>query len=253
MKLCAIIQARINSVRLPAKVLLDLEGKTVLERVVERVRAGKFIDEVVVATGSETDNFAIVELCQRSGINIFCGSENDVLDRFYQAALKYKAGQIIRVTADCPLIDPAVIDDVINLHLKEEADYSSNAIKESYPDGEDVEIMTLAALKNAWENACLRSQREHVTVYIRNNPSIFKICNLENEQNLSDKRWTLDEHRDYDFIKNIYKFLYQQNRLFGMKEILALLCRRPELELINRGIERNEGYCKSLKNDYKVK
>ena len=251
-RIIAIIQARVGSTRLPNKVLLDLEGKTVLEHVINRVSKGKLVGETVVATTVLEEDLKIVKLCSGKGVRAYCGSENDVLDRFYQAARLFGAGHVVRVTADCPLIDHEIIDDVLSLHLKKKSDYTSNIIKETFPDGEDVEVFTFEALKEAWESAELSSQREHVTPYIRNNPGIFKLANFSSPKDLSDKRWTLDEEEDYEFIRKIYGALYKKSKFFGMKEILGFLRSHPEYEKINSRMTRNEGYSKSLKNDKRV-
>lgn len=206
-----------SSTRLPGKVLLDLEGKPVLQHVIERVRLSKTIDKVIVATTDNTEGKEIEKLCIKIGAEVYRGSEDDVLDRFYQAVRGFKPDHIIRITADCPLIDPGVIDDIVKCHLKNSADYTTNTLKETYPDGEDVEVFTFKTLGKAWESACLKSEREHVTPYIRKNPSLFKLCNKEYEENISNKRWTLDEQRDYEFLKVIYKNLYKKDVFFGMK------------------------------------
>lgn len=245
----AIIQARVGSSRLPKKILLDLSGKTVLERVYERVKKSTLVDQVVVATTVNKDDLEVVRLCRNANMPVYCGSENDVLDRYYQAAKLFGAKNIIRVTSDCPLIDYRIIDKVIKLHLSKEADYTSNILEETFPDGQDVEVFTFSSLEKAWKEASLLSEREHVTPYIRKNKDIFKLKNLKNLENLSDMRWTVDEARDYEFIKKIYEHLYKDNPLFGMEEVLKVLEEKPELEEINRGIIRNEGYLKSLKND----
>lgn len=245
----AVIQARIGSKRLPAKVLLKIQGRTILEHVIERVRKSKLIDEAVVATTILEEDLKIVNLCSKIGIRVYCGSENDVLDRYFQAARLLSAKHIVRITADCPLMDPEIIDKVIRLHFSKKADYTSNIITETFPDGEDVEIFTFKALCKAWKKARLYSEREHVTSYIRKNPDLFKLVNMENKEDFSDKRWTLDEKVDYEFIKLIYRNLYRKNRLFGMDEVLRLLDTHPEYENINNKIKRNEGYIKSLKKD----
>lgn len=243
----AIIQARMGSTRLPAKVLLDLEDKTVLERVIERVKKSKFIQEAIVATTISKDDLKIVNLCAKMGIRVYCGSEDDVLDRYYQAARLLDRKHIVRITADCPLIDPKVIDRVIRAHLSKKADYTSNTIQETFPDGEDVEVFKFQTLKKAWEDAGLPSEREHVSPYIRKHQNLFRLENVSSEENLGRMRWTLDEKRDYKFIKLVYRKLYKKNRIFGMKETLRLLREHPEYQRINQGIKRNEGYLESLK------
>ena len=249
MSTIAIIQARMGSTRLPGKVLLNLEDKTVLEHVVNRVRFSKHVDDVVVATTISKDDLRIVELCANLGVSIYCGSEDDVLDRYYQAAKLFKADNIVRITSDCPVIDPKIVDGAIILHLKDNADYTSNTLKETYPDGQDVEIFTFASLRTAWKDAKLASEREHVTPYIRNHPDIFKHARLEYQKDLSQKRWTLDNAEDLEFLRLVYKYLYSKNSLFGMDDILALISEKPEIEKINQHIIRNEGYIKSLRED----
>ena len=187
-KIIVIIQARVGSTRLSSKVLLDLEGRTVLERVVERTKKSEFVSDVIVATTVAAADLKIADLCASKGIRAYRGSENDVLDRYYQAAKLFEASHVVRITADCPLIDPKVIDDVLKLHLKEKSDYTTNTIKETFPDGEDVEVFTFAALTKAWKDAALSSEREHVTPYIRNHPEIFKHSNLENRDCFAENR-----------------------------------------------------------------
>ena len=249
MSTIAIIQARMGSTRLPGKVLLNLEDKTVLEHVVNRVRSSKYVDDVVVATTVSKDDLRIVELCANLGVSIYCGSEDDVLDRYYQAAKLFKADNIVRITSDCPVIDSKIIDDAITLHLNNNADYTSNTLKETYPDGQDVEIFSFASLRTAWKDAKLTSEREHVTPYIRNHSDIFKHASLEYKDDLSQKRWTLDNTEDLEFLRLIYKYLYSKNPLFNMDDILALIEKKPDIEKINQHIIRNEGYLKSLRED----
>ncbi len=247
----AIIQARVGSTRLPGKVMLKIFNKTVLEHVVNRVKKSKKIDFVIVATTTNRLDSKISLLCKQKKIPVYRGDEEDVLDRYYQAAKIYQAENIIRITSDCPLIDPIIIDKVIRLHLKSGADYTTNTLKETYPDGEDVEVIKFATLKQAWERANLPSEREHVTPYIRKHSELFKIINLECEKNYCKKRWTLDNPEDFKFIIKIYENLYQKDHYFNVGKILRLLAQHPKLELINSYIKGNEGYAKSLKEDKK--
>jgi len=249
MEIIAIIQARMGSTRLPNKVLLDLEGKPVIEHVIERVKKSKLISEVIVATTFEKEDLPIVKLCARMGVRVFCGSEDDVLDRFYQAAKLIKPKHIVRITADSPVIDSEVIDKVIEGHLKENADYTSNDIKSTFPDGEELEIFTFESLKEVWKNADLISEREHVITYITARPERFKLANVENEIDISEKRWTLDNPEDWELISYLYKNLHPKNNLFGMEDILEFLKKNPKIEKVNKHLERNEGYQKSLKED----
>jgi len=248
-KATAIIQARMGSSRLPGKVLLKVMDKTILEYVVERVRKARNVGDLIIATTTKKDDLKIVNLAKKLGIKVFCGSEADVLERYYQAATLFKAKHIIRITSDCPLIDPGIIDNVIDSYFESEADYCTNSLSQTFPDGVDVELFSYGALKDAWENAKLLSEREHVTPYIKNNPDKFKIVSLKNSINLQDKRWTLDREEDFIFIRCILNKLYPKNPDFGMNDIIEFLKKNPYLENINEGIIRNEGYLKSLSND----
>lgn len=249
MDFLCIIQARTGSSRLSGKVLKSIEGKTVLEHVVSRAKKSSMISDVVVATTIEKSDLQIVRLCAEQGIRVFCGSEDDVLDRFYQCAKLLKPDNVIRITSDCPMIDPAIIDMVIQEHIDQKADYTSNSLTESYPDGEDVEVFKFSALTTAWHESALKSEREHVTPYIKKHNEIFKLFSVVSETDFSSKRWTLDKQKDFDFISIIFKALYNNNNYFGMNDILAFLLNNPEVEKINNSIERNEGYNKSLKED----
>lgn len=245
----ALIQARTGARRLPNKVLLKLRDKTVLEHVIARVQRAKTVNEAVVVTTVCPEDLKIVELVSRKGVRVMCGSENDVLDRYYQAARLLNARHVLRITADCPVMDPEVIDQVVNCYFKNKADYGSNALSQTFPDGLDVEVFSFEALAKAWKNAKLTSEREHVTPYIRNRQRLFKVVSLENAQNLGALRWTLDEPKDYELLKKIFDGLYAQDHFFGMEEILRYLERNPRLTEINARIIRNEGYAKSLKED----
>ena len=252
MNVISIIQARMSSSRLPNKVLLNLQGKTVLEHVVSRVARARHVSSVVVATTIKKEDLAIVKMCAGLGYSVFCGSENDVLDRFYQGARLFEADHVIRITADCPMMDPSLIDRVVDLHLETGSDYTANILEETFPDGEDIEVFTFKALKIAWEKANLTSEREHVTPFIRKNNRIFKLSNLRAPQNLSAKRWTIDNAEDYEFLQKVFGALYGQNPFFGMDEVLRVLEQHPEWERINTHITRNEGYQKSLMEDKKI-
>lgn len=245
----ALIQARTGARRLANKVLLDLCGKTVLEHVIDRVSRARTIDEAVVVTTVRKEDLKIVELVSRKGTRTLCGSEDDVLDRYYQAARLLNAQHIVRITADCPVIDADVIDQVVNYYFKSKADYCSNTITQTFPDGLDVEVFSFDALAKAWKNARLSSEREHVTPYIRNNARLFKVVSIEHPVNLGVHRWTLDEKKDYEFLSELFNGLYRKNAYFGMSDILKFLEKNPGLKSINTQITRNEGYARSLRND----
>ena len=241
-----IIQARISSTRLPEKVLLPLGGKSVLENVVERAKGAGRIGEIIVATSSGKDDDKIVRLCEEKGIKYFRGNLDDVLDRYYQAAKIFKAENICRITADCPLIDPEIIDQVAEEYLKGGYDYAANNHPvATYPDGFDVEIFSFKALEKAWREATLPSEREHVTAYIWNHPDKFKIYNVRNDIDLSSYRLTIDEDKDYELLKKIFKEVTD----LTTTNILKFLDEHQDIKNINTGIVRDEGYYKSLKKD----
>lgn len=249
MSIVAILQARASSSRLPNKVLKPILGIPMLQHQIERVSRSKLIDQLVVATSVEPSDDELSALLGRLGVRVYRGSLDDVLDRFYHAALDLKPSHVVRLTGDCPLMDPEVIDDVITHHLNTSADYTSNVSPPSFPDGLDVEVMTLSTLERAWNSANLASDREHVTSYIRKEASGFLVQNIENKQDLSALRWTVDELADFDFVSEVYAHLYQDNPEFSMLDILNLLVAKPELGAINQGYMRNEGYFKSLLKD----
>ena len=249
MKYLVLIQARCGSTRFPNKVLADLSGKSDLQRVIERVKNSKLIDEVMVITSIEKNNLPLIELCAKLQTRVFVGSEDDVLDRYYQAARLIKPEYVIRITADCPLFDWRYLDLAIE-QLKPETDYLAE-MTESFPDGLDIEIMKFSALKEAWENARMASEREHVTLYIRNHLDEYQVQNFECPiHGIGHKRWTLDEPADLELIEKIYgHFINLGKEDFATEDILGFLAENPQLEDINSMIGRNEGLRKSLNND----
>lgn len=248
-KIAVIIQARMGSTRLPKKVLSDIEGKSMLWHLVHRLKNSKFSPEIIIATTISEDDREILTLAEDFGIKSNAGSIDDVLDRFYQTALKQNPDIIVRITADCPLMDPEVFDKVLQFFLDGDFDYATNTLPPTYPDGLDVEVFSFKTLEKAWNEARLQSEREHVTPYIRKNPDLFKLGNITNEEDLSSMRWTVDEKEDLEFVKEIYKNLYPKKEVFLMDDILNLLKEKPELMKINDQYKRNEGYLMSLKKD----
>jgi len=251
-KVVSIIQARTGSTRLPRKVVLDLEGKTVLEHVITRSRFSRLTDQLVVATSINREDLAIVKICTDLGVSVYCGSEEDPLERYYQAARLFKAAHVVRIKADSPLIDPEIIDQAIASHLESGADYSSNTIFRTYPAGQDVEVLTIEALKRVWREATLMSDREHVTIYIAGHPEQFRSNHFQHHTDLSGKRWTMDRPEDYTLIRFIYQHLYRRNPIFGMAETLELLSHHREMETINQHIDIAEGVLISQRNDRAV-
>ena len=249
----AVLQARTSSSRLPNKVLSPILGRPMLERQIERVRRSRLIDRLIIATSDEKSDDPLADLCRQLKVDCFRGSLEDVLDRFYRAAEPHKAEHIVRLTGDCPLADPQVIDDVITFYLDGGYDYASNALRPTMPDGLDIEIFRFSALEKAWREARLPSQREHVTPFIHSQPQIFKLGSYTTEPDRSHLRWTVDEPADLAFVAEIYKRLYPRRPDFSTADILDLLDREPDLQKINSGFERNEGMKKSLAEDEKFK
>jgi spore coat polysaccharide biosynthesis protein SpsF len=239
MKTLIIVQARMGSSRLAGKVLLPLAGKTLLERMVERVSAAKLADEVVVATTTDAVDDRIETLCVNAGINVFRGHPTDLIDRHYKAALEYRAEAVVKIPSDCPLIDPAIVDTVLHYYFDNAArfDFVSNLHPATYPDGNDVEVMPLQILKTAWLEAAKDYEREHTTPFIWEQPDRFRIGNVEWERGLDysmSHRFTIDYPEDYRFISKVYDELYSDERpIFSMDDVLSLLLEKPEIYGIN--------------------
>ena len=250
MNTVAIIQARMSSSRLPGKVLLPLMGKPVLEHVVSRLKYATSLNEIFIATSTEADDDAIELWAKSNASPYYRGSLNDVLDRYYHAASFYKADTVVRITADCPVIDPYIVDEVV-FGFKKGA-FDAYGLSGEFPDGLDCQVFSFSALEKAWKEATLPSEREHVGPYIeKTHPELFKLGGLEKFSDLGHLRWTLDEERDYEFLNQIYEELYVADSLFVTDDILNLLKRRPELSEINSQITRNAGYLKSLEMESK--
>ncbi|MBI5141425.1 MAG: glycosyltransferase family protein [Nitrospirae bacterium] len=245
----AILQARVSSTRLPGKVLKNIINQPMLLRQIERIRRAGLIDKLIVATSIDQTDNPVEILCKDNDIAYYRGSLDDVLDRFYQAAKPFKADHIVRLTGDCPLTDPALIDDLISYHLHSGYDYISNTLEPTFPDGLDVEVFRCNCLEQAWKEAVLPSQREHVTPFIYQQSDRFKIGNFKNTVDLSRLRWTVDEPADFELISIIYNKLYSANPEFTTNDILALLDSYPVLKTMNTHYERNEGMKKSLDQD----
>ena len=247
MKVTAIIQARMTSSRLPGKVLLPLANKPVLEHIVERLSYCKMIDKIVIATSDQNTDDILSSYCKDNNLLCFRGDLEDVLDRYYQASKIYNADPIVRITGDCPVIDPEVVDKVITGYLS--GDFDIFGLSGEFPDGLDCTVFSFSAIEKAWNEAKLKSEREHVGPYIENNPKIFKKGKLELFKGLESYRWTLDESNDYEFLSIIFNKLYKPDSPFLTNEILKFIHDNPEMLKINDQIIRNEGYLKSLKDD----
>jgi spore coat polysaccharide biosynthesis protein SpsF len=229
-----------GSTRLPGKVMLDLAGKTVLERVIDRLNRVISPVSLIVATSLNDKDDPIVDLANSLGVPYFRGSEHDVLSRYYYAAMDFGAESIIRCNADCPLIDPLVVDKVISFYLEnvENYDYVSNILYPTYPTGMHCEAFSFDSLRQAHINSIDSLEREHVTPYIYRRPERFRLFNIARNGDLSHLRWTLDVKDDYIFISKIYDVLYKDNPHFGMDSVLKLLSIHPDWSSINGYISK---------------
>ncbi|MBI4522636.1 MAG: aminotransferase class III-fold pyridoxal phosphate-dependent enzyme [Deltaproteobacteria bacterium] len=252
-KIVAIIQARMRSSRLPGKVLADIVGQPMLWHVINRAKRVSSVDQVVVATSVSPEDDAIAKFCLRKQTEIFRGSEDDVLDRVYHAAKSKAADVVVRLTADCPLIDSQVIERVVSAYLHNGCDYMTNTLRYTFPDGLDTEVFSWPALELAWRDARSSTDREHVTSFFRTSGR-FKIGNVENEVDLSARhlRWTVDEPCDLELARAIYSRLGGCGAYFGLHKILKLLDTEPSLARLNRGVIRNHGYYTSLAREAQV-
>lgn len=234
----AIIQARLGSIRLPGKVLKPVLGQPMLARQIERVKRAQTLDQIIVATTTNPADSPITQLTDHLGISSFRGSETDVLDRFYQAAKKFRADIIVRLTGDCPVIDPAVIDMTVTAFHRQPADYVSNVHRRSFPRGMDVEVVNFKALKLAWRQAKSNYDREHVTAYIYARPKRFKLKTILAPAPLRrpELRLTVDEPADLKLIRQIYHRLYPRKPNFNLQDIITFLDQHPKLTTINQAV-----------------
>jgi spore coat polysaccharide biosynthesis protein SpsF len=243
-KTVAIIQARMGSTRLPGKVLMDLAGETVLARGLRRALRIPGVDQVVVATTERAQDDAIIAEAERTGCGVFRGSEEDVLSRYLGAAERFGADLVVRITSDCPLLDPQVSGKVVALLKKtiragERADYCSNTLARTYPRGLDTEAFTRSALERTAAQAGPGREREHVTLRIYEHPQDFRLLSVKHEVDHSRHRWTVDTEDDLRVVREIYARLGGL-REFGMEEVLALLAREPWIAEINAHIEQKK-------------
>lgn len=241
MKVIAIIQARMGSTRLPGKVLMKVMGKALLEYQLERIQRTSLIDEIIVATTENQKDDVIVDFCNKLNIKTYRGSEKDVLSRYYDAAIVNKAEIVVRLTSDCPLIDPKLIDKVIKLYLdKQNVDYAANTLKRTFPRGLDTEVFSFQALERTYYQATLSKDREHVTAYMYTNKDLFTLENLASSVDYSHHRWTVDTKEDFELVKRILEILYPVNPTFTMTDVLELLNENPSWHNINTHVEQKK-------------
>ena len=255
----AIIQARMNSTRLPGKVMMTIDKDPMLFHVIKQTLASRLIDDVIIATTNSSSDKIIRNYCKKNGFNYFVGSSNDVLDRYYQCAKKFHCDPVVRISADSPLIDPMIIDRVLSRFLNNSYDFVSNNIEKindywshstcNFPIGTVVEVCSFNCLKQVWKNSKLKSEREHVFPYVQFNPEIFNISNIKNKNDLSYIRCTVDKKQDLKFVQEIWKRKPKLKKILHINDILNIIKNENDLVKINNDISFDEGFQKSLKND----
>lgn len=252
--ICAIIQARMSSARLPGKVLLPINGRPMLSYMIERVKQARRIDKVVLATSSDRSDDGIAEFCREERVLCYRGNLDDVLDRYYQAAKLSEGDVIVRLTGDCPLIDPQMIDAVVGFFVNGQYDYVGNSTppNATVPDGMDVEVFSFAKLEQAWQEAQKPSDREHVTFYFWKNPQLFKVGRYDLPENLARYRLTVDYPEDFALVRRIFTELYPRNAGFGLPDIVQFLAGNPSLQQMNNAIKPNQGWQSAFDKDKKA-
>lgn len=235
MKVVIIVQARMTSTRLPGKVLKEVLGKPLLEYLIERLKRVNAADAIVIATTTNDTDLPIVELCGRLGVAVTRGSEHDVLSRYYESAKGHEAEVVVRITSDCPVLDPAVVDQAIRFHVDnaDRFDYVTNAFSNSYPNGMSAEVFSFRALEEAHREASTGPEREHVTPFIYLRPKRYRVGQLAYPRDLSSHRWTVDTPEDFELIRLIIEALYPEKPEFGLEDIEALMKQHPSWALIN--------------------
>lgn len=228
-----ILQARMSSTRLPGKVLMPILGMPMIGRQIERIRRARRIDALVVATSDQASDDALAQYCAGIGVHCHRGSLDDVLDRYYRAAQPLAPQHVMRLTGDCPLTDPALLDRVVEQHLRENNDYTSNVHQRTYPDGLDTELFRFELLERAWHETRTPFEREHVTPYFYSTGPTFRRGAVIDSVDRAALRWTVDYPEDFEFVSRVFAALYPDQPDFGLDQICALLERHPELALIN--------------------
>ena len=246
MSIIAIIQARTSSTRFPNKVFADLCGKPLIWHVVNRLKRSKKIENIILATTINSSDNILEDWAKNNKVPVYRGSENDVLSRYYNAAIFSKAKTIVRITADDPFKDPEIIDQVIEIYIKNNLDFAYNNNPPSFPEGLDTEVFSFRALEKAQKESQDPFEREHVTQYFYRHPDLFKQDNYLYKKNISFLRWTIDTQKDYEMVSEIYNNLYKDGQIFLMNDILQLLKRKPEIGNINSNVKRSIMYGKQI-------
>lgn len=244
MKTVCIIQARLGSTRLPSKVLRPILGRPMLSYMIERVRRIERLDEILIATTELDSDQPIVDFCRKEKISVFRGNEKDVLDRYYQAAKFIRAEVVVRLTSDCPLIDPAVVDQILDTFYQHcpEIDFVGNVKPATFPDGMDTEIFSFNALERSWKETKNPLEREHVTPYFYDEPGRFRALNVEAKEDLSRYRVTVDYPEDFEIVTELIQALYKQNHAFSYEEMVDYLESHPQILRKNAKYQRNPWY-----------
>lgn len=235
-----IVQARYGSTRLRGKILKNISGRQMLWHVINRISFSKMIDKIVIATTTNSDDDQTEKFCNDNNFLYYRGAVDDVLSRYYGAAKQFNAGIVIRITSDCPLIDPEILDNMLTrfVSAENEIDYMSNVIHRTFPRGLDIEIFSFNALEKAYNSTKLPFDREHVTPYFYNNPHLFKTMNYQNDVDYSFHRWTVDTDEDFKLIDKIYASLYKPDKIFLFNDVLKLFETNPDLIKINQHIKQ---------------
>lgn len=243
-RVVALIQCRMGSTRLPQKVMMDLNGKPVIGKIFDRLKACKTVDEIVICTADTQQNQVIVDYAVANGLPVFAGSENDLVDRIYQMATKFRADVVIRVTADCPLVDPELVDRLVGEYVADPSlEYITNILPPTFPDGLDLDVVSKKAIQKVWDRSRGDAfKSEWFNHDLRNNPDVYKTLKITNDVDLSQMRWTVDYPEDMDLIREIFTRLSPNGETFGMNDILKLLNEHPELGEINAKYVRDAAY-----------
>ena len=248
---CAIIQARMSSTRLPGKVLKEINGRAMISLMVERVQKAKSVNKVILVTSTDPSDDAVEALCRSENILYYRGSLDDVMDRYYQAAVRSRAKTVVRLTGDCPLIDPKMIDNMMEVYKTGKYDYVANTTPPDWtvPEGMDVEIFSFKNLKKLWTETKKPSDREHVTFPFWNNPDLFSVYKYNLDRDLSKYRLTVDYPEDFEVINKVFNDLYSKKSVFSMDDIVDYLEKNPELYKMNQDIESNQGWQSAFDKD----
>lgn len=240
----AIVFARLSSSRLPNKVMIEVQGKPILEHIIERVARSKYLQKIVLATTTNPVDGMIAKLGSELGIATYRGSELDVLDRCYQAAKNFSLDPVVRITADDPFKDPEIIDMAIEIYLRDSSKYDivCNTLEPTFPEGLDVEVISFKALERAWKESSNIDDRQHVTKYLLDNPKKFRIFNFKNSEFLSNIRLTLDTKEDLVVVKSIYDALYPKSTHISWKDVIAYLKSNPSLLETNKNVKKSSRY-----------